>query len=174
MDKKIETKRLILRPISLFDAKDMFEYASEPEVSKFLTWEPHKSIEDTLEVLNKMTNASDNHKIFAVVLKENKKMIGTIDAIIFGRSDEDRKIEVGYCIGKNYWNKGLTTEALNAMINFLFKEYNIHRIQAKHALKNPASGRVMEKCGMKKEGILREYFYIKGEYQDLAIYSILG
>lgn len=174
MDIKIETERLILRPISMFDAKDMFEYASDPEVSKFLTWEPHKNLEETLNVLSKMTNTSENHKIFAIVLKEKKKMIGTMDAILFGRCEEDKKAEIGYCISREYWNKGITTEALKAMIDFLFKEYNLHRIQAKHAVDNPASGRVMEKAGMQKEGILRDYMIVRGKYLDLVIKSILS
>lgn len=173
MDTKIETERIILRPISMFDAKDMFEYASDPEVCKYVTWDAHKNLEETLSVLNKMTNENKNHPIFAITLKENKKMIGTIDAVLFGNNQHDKKAEIGYCINKNYWGNGLTTEAVKAFINYLFKTYNLHRIQAKHAIENPASGRVMQKSGMQKEGVLREYFYLKGEYLDIVMYSIL-
>lgn len=169
---KIETERLIIRPISMFDAKDMFEYAKDPEMTKFLGWDAHEKIEDTLAILKTMVEREDNYPTFAIVLKENKKMIGTIDAIIFGKG-KALKAEIGYALSREYWSKGIMTEAAIGVVGHLFTNYGVHRVQAKHDLKNPASGRVMEHIGMKKEGTLRDYLYVKGEYGTMNLYSIL-
>ena len=107
---KIETERLLIRPISMFDAKDMFEYAKDPEMTRFLGWDAHKKIEDTLAILKTMVEREDNYPTFAIVLKENKKMIGTIDAIIFGKG-KALKAEIGYALSREYWSKGIMTKA---------------------------------------------------------------
>lgn len=169
---KIETERLIIRPISMFDAKDMFEYAKDNEMTRFMGWYAHQKIEDTLAALKNMVEREGNYPTFAIVLKENKKMIGTIDAIIFGKG-KALKAEIGYALSREYWNKGIMTEAATAVVGHLFTNYDIHRVQAKHDLKNPASGKVMEHIGMIKEGTLRDYLYVKGEYATMNMYSML-
>ena len=86
-----------------------------------------------------------------------------------------KNCEVGYCIGHDFWNKGITSEALSAVIQFLFEEVGLHRIMAKHDVENPASGEVMKKCGMTYEGRLKEYYLRQdGTYSDSLVYGILN
>ncbi|MEQ2130644.1 GNAT family protein [Caldanaerobacter subterraneus KAk] len=168
----LETSRLILKKISLEDAEDMFEYASDPEVTKYVSWEYHKNIEDSLNLIKRILSISDKEEvaIWGLYLKENEKLIGTCELNI------DRKNmigEIAFALGKKYWNKGIMTEAVREVIEFGFEKLNLNRIQARCMVENIASERVMQKVGMKFEGILREALFAKGRFWDMKMYSIL-
>jgi len=168
----LETERLILRKLRLEDAKDVFEYASDPEVAKYVTWETHKSIEDSINLI-KFTHERYEKKegiIWGIVYKENNKVIGTCDILPVTKHFRS---EIAYALARNYWGKGLMTEAVKEVIRFGFERMNLNRIQAMCIPENIGSYRVMEKVGMKYEGLIREYLYIKGKFQDLKLYSIL-
>lgn len=170
----IETPRLVLRPFRSEDAPAMFaNWASDREVARFLTWNAHRSLADSENVLNMWVAAYNDIKTYrwAIVPKENGEPIGAIDIVhIYDNTDA---AEIGYCIGKNWWNNGIVTEAFSAVIPYLF-EVGFNRLEAVHAVKNPASGRVMEKCGLKYEGTLRRFFRsTAGELLDISYYSIL-
>ena len=168
----LETERLILRKLHLEDAKDVFEYASDPEVAKYVTWEPHKSIEDSINLI-KFTHERYEKKegiIWGIVYKENNKVIGTCD---ISPAIKHFRAEIAYALSKDYWGKGLMNEAVKEVIRFGFEKMNLNRIQAMCIPENIGSYRVMEKVGMKYEGLIREYMYIKGKFQDLKLYSIL-
>ena len=168
----LETERLILRKLRLEDAKDVFEYASDPEVSKYVTWEPHRSIEDSINLI-KFTHEYYERKegiIWGIVYKENNKVIGTCD---ISPVTKHFRSEIAYALARNYLGKGLMTEAVKEVIRFGFERMNLNRIQAMCIPENIGSYRVMEKVGMKYEGLIREYLYIKGKFQDLKLYSIL-
>lgn len=171
---KLETERLILRRFKITDADDMFEnYASNDNVTKYMTWETHKDIDATKEYLQSLTKSYSNSKFFdwAIELKSENKVIGSIGA---KKPDENlSKIEIGYCIGEKWWNHGIVTEALKEIIRFLFEEVDVNRIEAYHDIRNPASGRVMQKCGMKFEGVLRQAYLFKNGVADVYVYSIL-
>ena len=169
----LSTKRLILRKLSHEDQNDIFEYASIPEVSNYLPWEPHKSIADTLEFLKLVEQEFNDLKfiVFGIELKTEKKLIGTI--ALRNWDKPDRCIDVGYAISKKYWNKGLTTEAVKAVIKFGFEKLNANRIEAHCDENNTASYRVMEKAGMKYEGTLRQKVLIKNKFMNMKFYSIL-
>ena len=171
----IETKRLILRPYSMQDAEAMFvNYANDPEVTKFLTWEPHGKIENTVALLAEWVPKYDDMSQYnwGIVLKQSQEIVGGIGAIDI--VENDMRCEVGYCVSKFCWGQGIMSEALAAVLGFLFTRVGFNRIQAKHDLNNPASGRVMEKNGMKREGVLREFFLNKDIGPcDLALCSIL-
>ena len=117
-----------------------------------------------------MCKNSDNID-WAIELKRDRKVIGGIS--IRKWNGDNRCADVGYVLSKKYWNKGIITEALKAVINFGFDELNAHRIEAHCDENNIGSYKVMEKAGMKYEGTLREKVYMKGKYVNMKFYSIL-
>ena len=164
--KDIETERLILRDASVDDAEDMFEYAKLEEVTKYLSWKPHVSVKDSekiLDMLSKEAKEKDSYALKAIVLKENDKMIGTIDARIFGEGLKDA--EFGYCLNPKYWNKGYMSEALKAFIEALHKEHGVENIFGSFERENIASKRVMQKNEMYYYETVRRNFKNKGEVE---------
>lgn len=164
--KDIETERLILRDASVDDAEDMFEYAKLEEVTKYLSWKPHISVKDSeklLEMLGKEAKEKDSYVFKVVVLKENDKMIGTIDARLFGEGLKDA--EFGYCLNPKYWNKGYMSEALQAFMEALHKEHRIENIFGSFERENIASKRVMQKNEMYYYETVRRVFKNKGEVE---------
>lgn len=164
--KDIETERLILRDASVDDAEDMFEYAKLEEVTKYLSWKPHLSVKDSekiLEMLSKEAKEKDSYVLKAIVLKENDKMIGTIDARIFGDGLKDA--EFGYCLNPKYWNKGYMSEALKAFIQGLHREHGIENVFGSFERENIASKRVMQKNEMYYYETVRRNFKNKGEIE---------
>lgn len=149
----IETQRLVLRKFTLNDADDMYRnWANDDEVTKFLTWPTHSDVEVSKKVLNIWVNEYENNANYqwCIELKENNEAIGSIGVVNLKESIE--AVEIGYCIGRKYWNKGITSEALTALIRFFFEEVEVKRVEARHDSNNPNSGKVMEKCRMKYEG----------------------
>ena len=170
---ELKTERLLLRQYKMSDAKQMFKnYATDPNVTKFLNWDPYKSVEEVEAFLTESIKAYDNLDTYNWAIQYNGEMIGSISTTYI--NDRDSACEVGYCIGKDYWNKGIMSEALEAVIGFLFHEIHMHRIMAKHDVDNPASGKVMQKCNMTFEGKFRKfYLHDDGTYSDALIYGIL-
>ena len=153
----IVTSRLILRRACLNDVMPMFcNWASDPEVTKFLTWPAHSSVDVTKMVLTSWVEgyAKDDYYLWMIVLKESGEPIGSISTV--DHDDGIRKAEIGYCIGRNWWNQGFMSEAVGAVMAFLFDEVGMNRIEARHDPLNPNSGLVMKKCGMKYEGTARQ------------------
>ena len=114
---------------------------------------------------------NNNHLIFAIREKVNEKIIGAID---LGIDIRFNKAELGFWLEKKYWNKGITTEAAKAMIKFGFCNLKLKRIYASHFDFNGSSGKVLEKAGMTKEGLLKCHTYKNGEYQNHILYSIIN
>lgn len=155
--KTIETDRLILRRFTADDAEDMYRnWASDPEVTRFLTWPTHASPVITGKVISSWIAryADGNTFNWGICLKEEGVVIGSIAVV---KLDQDiEAADIGYCLGRAFWGQGIMTEALKAVMDHLFDEVGLRRIAACHDIRNPASGRVMEKAGMKKEGVLRQ------------------
>lgn len=172
----IETDRLILRRVTVNDAKVIFEnWASDPLVTKYLTWEPHQTVEITQAYVNpKMEKYANDGLYFdwLVVLKETGEVIGDICATRVSLRDE--LVEMGHCYGRKYWNKGYATEALKAFIQYMFKLVGAKKIVACHSSENPASGKVMLKAGMHYDATLPKYIIDKETKRrvDLLYYSI--
>lgn len=169
----IYTERLTLRRFTVEDARQMYDnWASDPRVTRFLTWEPHASPELTAQLLNEWTEAYQSLNNYNWVMEYEGQCIGNISVVRC--SDRSEYAELGYCMGYDYWNKGLMTEAVKAVVAFLFEEVGCHRIVIRHAVKNPASGRVAQKCGLTYEGTERGVFKNRdGEFLDIAGYAIL-
>ena len=172
--KTIETERLILRQFSLEDAEAMFaNWASDPEVTKYLTWQTHGSVEDSRLILSEWVKHYGEGGFFewAIELKEIGQPIGSIGVVAL-----DERVggaELGYCIGRAFWGRGIMLEALNAVIDFFFDEVGANRITAKHDAENPKSGRVMAKAGMLCEGTCRRGGCNNRGIIDVVCYAIL-
>ncbi len=169
----LETERLKLRKLSMRDAGDVFEYASVPEVSRYVSWVPHRTIADTKSFLKHVLHQYEKGipTSWGIELKESGKLIGTGGYLWW--AIEHSKAELGYVISDQYWNKGFMTEALRKILEFGFEVMSLERIEARCFVENIPSERVMQKCGMKLEGILRSSLFIKGTFQDFKLLSIL-
>lgn len=175
--KYLETERLILRPFTMEDAEAMFQnWASDDEVTKFLTWPSHKEPAVTKNVLETWTESYQKPSYYqwAIVRKEGgDEPIGSIsvtnkiDGIV-------RKAQIGYCIGRKWWHLGITSEALSEILRFLFEEVGVNRVEARHDTRNPNSGAVMRKCGMKFEGTLRQSDWNNQGICDASYYAVLA
>ena len=172
----IETKRLILRKFTMDDAEQMFQnYASDPEVTKYLMWPTHRSIADSREILKKWVDGYEEPAFYqwAIILKNAEK--GPIGGIsVVSHKERAQSAEVGYCIGKEFWHQGITSEALEAVITFLFDEVGFQRIEAYHDVNNPNSGAVQQKCGMQYEGTSRRASWNNQGICDVKRYAILN
>lgn len=168
-NRQLETKRLILRPITLNDARDMFDYASDKETTHHV-FPTHTSLKETEWIIaNLFMKSPLGH--FAIEKKESKKMIGTCDI----RPDEaSQSVELAYALNKNYWGQGLATEVVRTLLEVSITNLKAVRIWAAHDIDNYASGRVMEKAGMMKEGVLRLRKNLCNELRDAAIWSYLA
>ena len=169
----LETQDLCLRKPRMKDAKDIFRYASDPEVARYVLWEPHRSVSETSSFIRDLRARlrAGCPSSWVVVLRETDTVIGTIGFVWY--STDNNAAELGYSFSREYWNRGYATQALRAVIDSVFSSLPLNRLEAQHDVRNPASGRVMQKCGLTQEGILRGRIMNKGEYIDTALYSIL-
>ena len=148
----METDRSILRPWHESDAETLFKWASDPDVGTRAGWPPHKSVEESLEIIRTLFN---NDTTWAIVLKESGEAIGAMgygpscDCDLPAREGEPL---IGYWVGKPYWSQGICTEALKLMIEHIKETTDIKSLISGHFIDNPASGRVMEKCGFTATG----------------------
>lgn len=173
--KQLETDRLILRRFRLDDAEAMYRnWASDPEVTKFLTWPTHSGVEVSAMVLTDWVQGYEkpNYYQWAIVPKELGEPIGSLAAV--GFKDDLAIAHIGYCIGKPWWHQGIMSEALSAVMDYLFDEVGVNRIEAVHDPNNPHSGGVMRKCGMTYEGTLRQSSRNNQGICDACWYAILA
>lgn len=172
---RIETNRLILRKYERNDAVAMYKnWASDDAVTKYLAWPTHSSQEISQSIINDWISQYSDERYYhwAIVLKEHgDEPIG--DIAVVGIGENSSKAHIGYCIGKDWWNKGITSEALSAVMDFLFEIVDVKRIEARHDPRNPNSGKVMMKCGMKYEGTLREADWNNQGICDACYYALL-
>lgn len=172
----LETDRLLLRKFLPGDAQGIYHnWASDPEVTKYLMWPTHESAAVSERVLKDWLQAyeEDEYYQWAIVLKENgSEPIGTIGV---ARQEETIQMaHIGYCIGRKYWKKGITTEALKLVMNYLFDQVGFRRIEARYDPRNENSGMVMKKCGMKYEGTHRMADWNNQGICDASYYSLLA
>jgi len=169
----LRTPRLILRPLTMRDAEDMYAYSRDAEVARHVLWDAHKSIGDSrsyIRFIQRKYRAGEPTS-WGIEHRTDRRLIGTI-GYMWHLADHN-SAELGYSLSRAYWNKGLMTEALQAVIDYSFDRLHINRLEAQHEVSNPASGAVMRKVGMTREGLLRERLYNKGRYVDVELYSIV-
>ena len=171
---RIETKRLILRKFQHADSDFAYKnWMSEDVVTRFLRWPSHERKETSKEVLASWISQYQKKNFYqwAIELKEIHQPIGSISVV--NQDEIVEKVHLGYCIGSQWWNQGITSEALQAIISFFFQEVKVNRIESQHDPENPNSGKVMEKCGMKYEGQLRQNDWNNQGLVDACVYSLL-
>jgi len=172
---RLETDRLILRRFVETDVGDMFSnWCNDPEVTKYLCWQPHSDISVTRGFMETRLEGYEKKDFYswAMELKATGQVIGTIGPV---RQQEDiSMVHIGYAMGKAWWNRGYMTEALRAVVKFFFEECGMNRVEARHDPRNPGSGRVMQKAGMLYEGTWREADINNQGVCDAACYAILA
>jgi putative acetyltransferase len=168
---EIKTPRLLLRPIVEGDAEAIYAYSRNPNVGVHAGWKPHESIDETREVMKTVFLGQEN--VFGVVLKETGILFGSIGLVADPKRQNDKARMIGYAIGEEHWGRGYTTEAARAIIRYGFGELGLELISGYCYPNNERSRRVMTKCGMRLEGVLRrgEIRY-DGAVLDHECYSI--
>ncbi|MCL2166613.1 MAG: GNAT family N-acetyltransferase [Clostridiales bacterium] len=172
----LDTDRLVLRRFTMDDAEAMFtNWCADPEVTKYLMWLPHRSIDETRQTLFDIWLSNYDEPDFyqwAIELKAIHEPIGSIG--VMQQNDKTKMVHIGYCIGKAWWHQGYTAEALTRLVQFFFVEVGANRIEARHDPRNPNSGKVMQKAGLQYEGTLRESDWNNQGICDAAYYAILA
>ena len=169
----IHTRRLLLRPLKMQDARDFHAYAKDPQVAEYVLWDPHTGLGQTRSILRGLMADSKLASLHtkAIVLKESGRMVGTIGLV--ARDWDNQAAEVGFSLAAAQWGQGLMTEALTAYLRHIFHQPGINRVEAQHDVYNPASGAVMRKAGMEEEGVLRERIHYKGRYASVILYAAI-
>ena len=159
----LTTPRLTLRPVSRRDADDLFEYAQDDQVSRHVLWTAYRSRSEAVDYIRTVRRQyrSGFPGVFAIEYRENRKMIGTIGFMWINREYRS-------------WNRGIMTEALDEVLRYGFEQLRLNRIEAQYETDNPASGRVMEKAGMVREGVLRQRLKNKGRFVDVVLCAVLS
>lgn len=175
MDRRptLKTERLVLRPFELSDAADIQRLAGDRAIADTTLNIPHPYEDGMAEewiATHLPQFEAGRQVVFAMTLLESGDLIGAIGLTIRQRF---QRAEIGYWVGRSYWNQGYCTEAGLAVIKHAFADLNLHRVHAFHLSRNPASGRVMQKLGMTREGLARQHVRRWEVYEDLVLYGIL-
>jgi Acetyltransferases, including N-acetylases of ribosomal proteins len=166
----LTTERLVLRPFTLDDAPAMQRLAADREIAEGTLLIPHPYPEGAAEEwIRGHDEPSDNH-IFAITLRDDGEAMGAIGLHMEWKHE---RAEIGYWLGVPYWGNGYTTEAVRAIVGYALTEAGLNRVFAYHFTRNPASGRVLLKVGMKREGTLRQHVVKWGERVDVDYYGIV-
>lgn len=169
----LETDRLVLRMLSVNDAFDMYEYARDPEICKYVTWNAHESVEDSMSYLSLVEERYKGGEYFdwGIVLKKIDKLIGTCGFVDINKASS--RGEIGYVLSRTHWGKGLMSEAVRKVCSHGFESMELNRIEARVFPENTRSQSVLRNIGFQYEGTLRQQQVIKGKYQDLMMFSLL-
>ena len=169
---ELKTSRLKLRRFTIEDADAMFQnWASDPEVTKYLTWPAHSSPDVTRWVLESWIGEYEKKSYYQWAIEFEGYPIGSISVV--SGNDRTEMVHIGYCIGKQWWHRGIMTEALGEVIRFFFEDVGVNRIETRHDPNNPHSGAVMRKCGMQYEGTFRQAAWNNQGICDACCYAIL-
>lgn len=169
----LETERLILRRFTVDDAPAMYAgWCADPEVTRYLTWEPHPNADATRQLLETWVTDYERPETYNWVLEmKGAGIIGNCSVVRIDESIDE--CELGWCMNRRYWGQGYMPEAARAILRYLFDEVGANRVAAKHDVENPKSGRVMAKIGMRFEGVRRQGFRGTRGIRDTACYAIL-
>jgi [ribosomal protein S5]-alanine N-acetyltransferase len=170
----LQTERLLLRKLAFEDAGDYFAFASDPQVTCYLRWGPHGSLAETQAYL---TEVVDGYRKglggpWGIEMVQERRLIGAIH--LMDVDPVHLKAEVGVLLNAQYWRKGIGSEALRCVVDFCFNGLGLHRLQGLAVTGNTSACRMMEKCSMTHEGVLRSYALQKGEWRDFDVYSVLS
>ncbi|MGH9888420.1 MAG: GNAT family N-acetyltransferase, partial [bacterium] len=170
----IETERLVLRPYTRADGPEVFRLAGSRAIADTTLSIPHPYPKGGAEMWIDTHPAAweaGAGATFAVVERESGRLIGTVGIVI---APEHSRGEIGYWIDADRWNRGYCTEAASAVVTFAFDGLQLHRVEARHLTRNAASGRVMQKLGMRLEGVHRQALKKWDQFEDVAVYGLLA
>ncbi|MBQ9005790.1 MAG: GNAT family N-acetyltransferase [Atopobiaceae bacterium] len=170
----VSTDRLILRAFTSQDVEPAYRnWCNDAEVSHFLTWQPHSNEDETRSIIESWIHSYCDPASYqwAIELRDIEEPVGSISVVSI--DETVGAMEIGYCLGKRWWHDGLMTEALSAVVSYLFAHTDVNRICAKHDVRNPRSGHVMKACGLSFEGTLRQAALCNVGLSDVSVYSIL-
>ncbi|MBQ8703678.1 MAG: GNAT family N-acetyltransferase [Bacteroidales bacterium] len=156
----METDRILLRPWHEEDAEALYKYASDPEVGPRAGWPPHRSVEESLNIIRTIFH---NDHTWAITLKATGEPVGCMGYYPYGESNipiGEHDAELGYWLARPYWNRGICTEALRLMIDYCIREKGFRTLWSDYFVDNPASGRVMEKCGFRDTGMVNSLSHL--------------
>jgi ribosomal-protein-alanine N-acetyltransferase len=166
---RLETAHLVLRALALRDADDIFAYAADPEVAQYTLWSAHTMVEESRRFIAWVMRGS--LMCWALIHPEHDRVIGT--CFLHSFHPQHQRAEIAFNLARSYWGQGYATEAVRVVLGVGFTSYSLNRIEGTCMLDNVASARVMEKVGMRYEGILRQYVYAKHAFHDMKLYAIL-
>lgn len=169
----LETPRLRLRKLIMEDAEDFYRHLGSSEaVTRYMLWNPHQDFSESVASIQKALHRYEAGGCirWGIALKETNSLIGVIELLRFEKDTDS--CSFAYMLGEAFWGKGYGTEALTAAFDFAFTQMEIKAITADHMAENPASGRVMEKAGMRKTGILPGKYTKNGKPYDAVEYTI--
>src|SRR5690554_594872 len=170
----IETERLLLREYTLDDVDKVVEYCNDPDMSRYMLHIPYPyKREDAINWINSHREYVEKDRLFnyAITDKDTGELLGTVS---LSHNKENRNGEIGYWIGKKYWNKGYATEACKAIIQYAFEVKDYHKVYIRHLEENYASKKVIEKCGFLFEGNLKEHIYKNGKFHNILTYGLIN
>ncbi len=168
----LETQHLVLRKLIPQDAQDMYEYCSDSDTPKYLTWEPHESLKYTKEYIRYVIKKykTGEYLDWGITLKANGKLIGTCGFTLI--ETEHSKGEIGYVLNASYRNQGYATEAVKRLLEYSFFELELNRIEARVMEHNDSSVALLKKCGFEYEGTFRQEIYVKGEFKNIMHFAL--
>lgn len=168
----IESSRLILRAFTLNDAQDVFNYAKNEEITKYVFWNAHKTINDSINFIKEIINDFQDNKeiMWAIELKEIAKVIGTIGFI--SHNAITKSLKIGYALNFDYWHKGYIKEALKTIITYAFNNLDVIRIEGVAVEENIGSQKVMLSCDMEFEGIIHDGFIKNNQILNCKLFAI--
>lgn len=172
---QIETERLILRRFRMADVADAFHgWFSDHDVAMYMRWDTHTDVSQTQEFITRFVAEYEKPDFYrwTIALKKDDRAIGAIGFHI--ESEFDSVADVSYTLSKAFWNQGIISEALEAVLHYAIIDVGVNRVEAFHAIDNPASGKVMQKAGMKYEGHARQKYRSHKGYEDCDLYAILA
>jgi putative acetyltransferase len=169
--KEIQTQRFLLRPWQKKDAESLYAYAKDPDVGPHAGWKPHADVAESLKIIKTLFLPND---VWAITIKETGRIIGSVGLEPDRRRPGIKSKEIGYALAKEFWGKGVMTEAAKAVIDFGFDVFGLEVISVCTSPVNKRSQRVIEKCGFVYEGTERKvYKTYDGTLRDTKCYSIL-
>lgn len=162
---------ITLRPLVMEDAQDMFEYCSLDEIADGMTWDAHESVEDTKWFIDYTLNRLEGSNDVFFAIEVDGKMVGSTSLLYV--DNRHHVAELGYMLNPAFAGRGIVTRAVKLIMNHGFNTMEMNRIQARCFIENTGSENVMKRVGMELEGILRKRMFVKGQYHDMKLYSVL-
>jgi ribosomal-protein-alanine N-acetyltransferase len=173
---QLETERLLLRELKSTDAEAMYRYLSDPEVTRYLATQPHRSLKQTQDLVKFLASLFQKGEGFrwGITLKAGDAagvVIGTCGYHAWAK--DHFRAEIGYELAHAYWGQGIMAEAMEALLAFGFEQMTLHRVEAMVLVGNRASARFLEKLGFQQEAVLRDYEFVQGRFRDVLLFSLL-